>query len=175
MNNIYSQFRVQKDEFFEIDPNSPLTGEQKQSFGGLNYFPVNEGLRFEVPIEKFDQQEEVQIQTNTGEVRTFTRYGRVYFTVDGDEAALTVYANPHGFFIPFVDALAGKETYGAGRYLDPEITPEGKMELDFNLAYNPYCAYNDLYSCPLPPVENRLSVPIKAGEKNFKSDLSYNT
>lgn len=166
--NIYQQFRAQKDQIFESDMHSPLTAEQKQSFDGLNYFPVNHDLRFEAPIDEFDEKEEVQIQTNTGDIRKFTRYGLVHFSVDGEEASLTVYADPNGFFIPFVDGLAGKETYGAGRYLDPEVTDDGKLILDFNLAYNPYCAYNDLYSCPLPPAENRLAVPIKAGEKNFK-------
>ena len=64
--------------------------------------------------------------------------------------------------------MAGKETYGAGRYLDPELNKNGKLIVDFNLAYNPTCAYNELYSCPLPPAENRLSVAILAGEKNYK-------
>jgi len=88
--------------------------------------------------------------------------------VEGEEASLTVYSNEYGFFIPFVDSQAGKVTYGAGRYLDPELKEDGMLILDFNLAYNPYCAYNELYSCPIPPAENRLSVPIKAGEKNYK-------
>ena len=80
---------------------------------------------------------------------------------------MTVYASRHGFFIPFVDAQAGVLTYGAGRYLDPNLLSSGKLLVDFNHAYNPYCAYNDLYSCPLPPFENRLKVAIKAGEKNY--------
>ena len=81
--------------------------------------------------------------------------------------ALTVYANPQGFFLPFVDALAGTETYGAGRYLDPEPLGGGRVLLDFNRAYNPYCAYNEQWSCPITPRENRLAVPIRAGEKLF--------
>ncbi|HEY3290725.1 MAG TPA: DUF1684 domain-containing protein, partial [Anaerolineae bacterium] len=76
----------------------------------------------------------------------------------------------HGFFLPFVDALAGTETYGAGRYLEPEPIPGGQQfQVDFNLAYNPYCAYNDQWSCPLTPAENRLTVPVRAGEKVFHS------
>jgi len=89
------------------------------------------------------------------------------FRVDGQEAELTIYASHHGLFLPFVDALAGTETYGAGRYLDPEVLPNGKFLIDFNLAYNPYCAYNDRWSCPLTPFENRLKAPIRAGEKVF--------
>ncbi|HLE52058.1 MAG TPA: DUF1684 domain-containing protein, partial [Anaerolineales bacterium] len=83
---------------------------------------------------------------------------------------LTVYRDPHGYFLPFADALAGSETYGAGRYLEPEPAGKGKLLVDFNYAYNPYCAYNDQYSCPLTPWENRLKVPIRAGEKVFHEE-----
>jgi uncharacterized protein (DUF1684 family) len=76
-----------------------------------------------------------------------------------------LYKDPHGYFLPFADSMAGKETYGAGRYLEPLALMGGKVLVDFNYAYNPYCAYNDLYSCPLTPWENRLKVPIRAGEK----------
>ncbi len=72
-----------------------------------------------------------------------------------------------GYFLPFVDALAGKETYGAGRYLEPEPLGKGLFLVDFNLAYNPYCAYNDMWSCPISPAENHLKIPIRAGEKLF--------
>jgi uncharacterized protein (DUF1684 family) len=87
--------------------------------------------------------------------------------VEGQPVELTLYKDSHGFFLPFVDSLAGKETYGAGRYLEPEALGEGKFLVDFNLAYNPWCAYSPMYSCPLPPDENRLTVPIRAGEKDF--------
>lgn len=166
--NIYQQFRANKDEFFEFDPHSPLTSEQKHSFKGLNYFPIDEDMVFELEIKKFEDQKKIQMQTSTGDLRTFVRYGQVHFNVGGEGAFLTLYSNENGFFIPFVDAQAGKETYGAGRYLDPELNDDGKLILDFNLAYNPYCAYNELYSCPIPPAENRLSVAIKAGERNYK-------
>ena len=166
--NIYIEFRAQKDEFFEFDPHSPLTPDQKESFFGLKYFPVREDLRFDLEIEKFDSPNTIEMQTSTGDLRPFTRYGRIQFWVDGERTSLTVFASEHGFFIPFVDSQGGKETYGAGRYLDPELNDDGTLNVDFNLAYNPYCAYNDLYSCPIPPVENRLSVAIKAGEMNYK-------
>jgi uncharacterized protein len=93
------------------------------------------------------------------------RYGTFKFNVDGQQAELTLFSDPHGFFLPFADALAGKATYGAGRYLAPKQLPNGKLLVDFNYAYNPYCAYNELFSCPLTPIENRLKVPIRAGEK----------
>lgn len=163
-------FRAQKDDFFENAPHSPLTDEQKESFEGLHYFPENEDLRFELKIDEFEDQDEVQIQTNTGEVQTYKRYGKVEFEVDGKPGSLTVYENENGFFLPFADALAGEETYGAGRYLDPHELPGNRLLLDFNMAYNPYCAYNENWSCPLTPPENRLDIPIRAGEKVFHQD-----
>lgn len=163
-----AEYRRQKDQFFERDPHSPLAPEQKRGFKGMDYFPENPALAFELDIQEFDVQETIQMQTSTGDLRTFTRLGRIEFEAEGQLVHLTVYQSEHGFFLPFVDALAGSETYGAGRYLDPETLPNGKLDVDFNLAYNPYCAYNDLYSCPLPPAENRLPVAIRAGEKSFK-------
>ena len=80
---------------------------------------------------------------------------------------MTLYSSMAGFFLPFVDSLAGQETYPAGRYVEVERLPNGKFQVDFNLAYNPYCAYNDQWSCPLTPAENRLKVAIRAGEKVF--------
>ena len=87
--------------------------------------------------------------------------------VDGQTAELTIFRNQNGFFLPFVDSLAGQETYPAGRYLEPEELPGDRFFVDFNLAYNPLCAYNEMWSCPITPPENRLKVPIRAGEKLF--------
>lgn len=161
-------FRKEKDAYFRENHHSPLLPEQRTSFDGLKYFPENPELRLEVEVEPFEQQEEIRIQTNTGEIQTYTRFGRFEFEVDGEPAALTVFENQNGYFLPFADSQAGKETYGAGRYLEPLPIPGGKFEVDFNLAYNPYCAYNENWSCPLTPPENRLKVPIRAGEKVFE-------
>jgi len=87
--------------------------------------------------------------------------------VEGLPAQLTVYRNELGFFLPFVDSLAGGETYGAGRYLEPTELPDGRFEVDFNFAYNPYCAYNENWSCPITPAENRIKAPVRAGEMSF--------
>jgi len=164
-----SNFRAEKDQFFTSHPQSPLTPEQKREFKGLKYFPENENLHLEVQVEEFENREAVEIQTSTGDVRTYQRFGRFHFTVDGQEASLTIYDTDFGFFLPFVDALANHETYGAGRYLEPELLENGNFLVDFNLAYNPYCAYNEHFSCPLTPWENRIKVPIRAGEKIFKA------
>jgi uncharacterized protein (DUF1684 family) len=162
------RFRREKDEFFRTSPYSPLTEYQQALFTGLRYFPANPLLDLVVEVEEFPEESTIQIQTSTGDVRTYERFGLVRFQVDGVEAALTLYHNEDGFFLPFVDALAGAETYGAGRYLEPERRPDGKFRVDFNLAYNPYCAYNDRWSCPITPAENRIKVPIRAGEMTFE-------
>jgi uncharacterized protein len=160
-------FRAEKDDFFKSHPQSPLTREQKKEFKGLNYFPENDALRLEVQVELLNDQKPMLMQTSTGGVQEYMRYGRFKFQVDGQEAELTVYQSENGFFLPFVDSLAGKETYPAGRYLEPEPLPGNRFLVDFNVAYNPYCAYNEMWSCPITPAENRLKVPVQAGEKLF--------
>lgn len=161
--------RKGKDDFFAHHPQSPLTSVQKQSFHSLSYFPENPTLRLEVELEKVPAGQEITIETSTGDMRTYQRIGLFSFEVDGQPAQLTIFFNEYGYFLPFVDALAGKETYPAGRYLEPEELPGGRFLVDFNLAYNPYCAYNERWSCPLTPPENRLRVPIRAGEKVFEN------
>lgn len=163
-------FRREKDEFFSHDSQSPLTQNQWKSFDGLNYFPENPDLRLELTLEEFPVKEEGAIQTSTGDVQYFQRVGRVQFAVNGELAALTVFSNEHGYFLPFVDSLAGKETYPAGRYIEPKELGGGRLLIDFNYAYNPYCAYNPRWSCPLTPFENRLKVAITAGEKLFHEE-----
>ena len=159
------QFRKSKDAFFASHPQSPLTRQQKRAFHGLAYFPENPALNLVVAVEKFSDPETITMQTSTGDFNEYQRYGTFTFNVDGETARLTIYADPHGFFLPFADSLAGTETYGAGRYLEPSQLPDGRFQVDFNQAYNPYCAYNDSYSCPLTPFENRIKVPVRAGEK----------
>lgn len=163
-----TEFRKEKDAFFSTDHHSPLTHVQKNSFEGLKYFPEVPELSFELEIENYKEQEQIQMQTSTGDLQTYTKFGKIKFQVEEKVAELTVYKSQHGFFLPFVDSQAGEITYGAGRYMDPHILPNGNLQVDFNHAYNPYCAYNENYSCPIPPAENRLDVPIKAGEKNYK-------
>ena len=165
-------FRSGKDHFFATNPHSPLTPQQQQAFRGLRYFPPNADLRLEVSVESFDSAEIIQIPTSTGDFQAYTRYGRFTFNINGQEAALTLYRNEDEFFLPFVDALAGSETYPAGRYLEVEQLTNGKFVVDFNMAYNPYCAYNPYWSCPLTPFENRLKVPIRAGEKIFSEEVA---
>jgi len=169
-----SEFRRQIDDFMAAHPQSPLDDEQRASFTGLAYFETNEELVLEVEVEHFPADEPLlEMETSTGDVRPFRRWGRFSFTVDGQPVSLTIYFDGHGLFLPFKDATNGTESYGAGRYLDnhrpglEQISAE-RIRVDFNFCYNPYCAYSPYYSCPLPPRENWLQVPIRAGEKDFK-------
>lgn len=160
--------RAEKDRFFRASPYSPL--EERASFTGLNYYPPDPAWRFELPLHEAEQVEELTIQTSTGDEQTYYRAGTIEFEVEGQAARLAVYKSPHHdeLFIPFRDATSSQETYGAGRYLEPVELAGGKLLVDFNLAYNPYCAYSEHYSCPLPPLENWLKVPIRAGEKAYE-------
>lgn len=165
--NELERFRAEKDEFFRTDDQSPLSGDQQRGFKGLNYYPDNPSLRLELPLERFPRPENVILATSTGDEREYVQVGQVRFTVNGQEAALQVYEDDYGFFLPFSDTTAPNETYGAGRYLEPHELRSDVLYVDFNLAYNPYCAYNERWSCPLPPSANRLKVRIEAGEKKF--------
>lgn len=163
-----TKYRRNKDKFFKRDPHSPLSAAQKRTFTGLRYYPENPALRFDVAVEPFKEQETVHMQTSTGSIQEYIRYGTFRFEVDGQPATLTVYSSGEGdAFVPFADATSGSETYGAGRYLDLEWHGGNRLHVDFNLAYNPWCAYSPHYSCPFPPGENRLQVPLRAGEKDF--------
>lgn len=159
--------RANKDLFFKQDRHSPLTQRQRDGFEGLSYYPPNLALRFELPLERHETPETITFQTSTGAEQEYENVGEVRFEVEGQTATLQVYEPTEGgeYFLPFRDATSGKETYGAGRYLEPHVIGEDELLVDFNLAYNPYCAYNDAWSCPLPPIPNWLKVPIRAGEK----------
>lgn len=165
-----TKFRQSKDQFFAQDHDAPLTHEQQTEFNGLNYFDENDDLRFRIGPDLIEGDDVIEMQTSTGDATSYQRWGTVSFEVDGQTAKLTLYRHKDGgnIFLPFVDATSGEETYGAGRYLDVEQTHDGEIVVDFNYAYNPYCAYNEQWSCPLTPFENRVQVPIRAGEKNFK-------
>src|SRR5437867_2447002 len=155
------ELRHDKDAWFKSSLDSPLPFGEREHFTGLNYYPENPDLRLIITLEPFAEQEPIRMTTSTGSTQDYLRWGRFHFAVDRQPATLTVYyASWGGYFVPFVDATSGRETYGAGRYLDLEERGDGTFLADFNLAYNPYCAYSEEYSCPIPPAENRLVVPI---------------
>ena len=158
----YDAIRTEKDEFFGGSRSSPIPN--RSGFGGLTYFAPDPSLVFETVVEPGDGAP-VDVATSDGQVRTYHRAGSIAVAPGGREVTLTLYRTPGhpGYFLPFRDGTSGAETYGAGRYLDLE---EGDtVTVDFNLAYHPYCAYSDRYSCALPPAENWLDAPIRAGER----------
>ncbi len=165
------EYRKMKDDFFKKNAQSPLTSEQRKTFKGLNYFLENEALRLTLKLEPYAAPKHIEMQTSKGEVQHYFQVGQIHFPVNSETVALQVYKsedNEGEYFLPFVDATSPKESYGAGRYLEPERVGQDKLLVDFNVAYNPWCAYSEKWSCPYPPAENRLKVRIEAGEKNFE-------
>lgn len=169
--NDLDEFRKDKDELFGKREESPLTQEQKSSFKGLNYFTENSNLIFHaLKIKPLKAEALVQIKTSAGDTQPFKKLGNVSFEVFGKTVNLTVYSSTDGsgLFLPFRDETNKSETYHDGRYVEVDLDNGVISELDFNYAYNPYCAYNDNFRCPITPEENTLPVVIKAGEKKFE-------
>lgn len=167
-----AQFRADKDAFFRTSPQSPIPASERDAFSGLPYYPIDESLVFDdLTLEPYAGDEPVrfEIPTSDGKTRPAERAGVFRFLLGGAEQRLTAYVFEGGstdnVFVPVVDATSGNETYGAGRYLDVEREDDDTYSLDFNLAYHPSCVYDMRFSCPLTPAENRLSVPIRGGER----------
>lgn len=162
-----AQYRANKDEYLRHDPHSPIPAHYRDRFEGLPYFELNPDLVFTVPVSA-GSGAAVTIATSDGADRIYHHAGVVHLTLAGQDVSLGLYDTGHpGFFLPFRDSTSGNETYGAGRYLDLQPNEDGTVTIDFNLAYSPFCAYSDAYSCALPPVENWLTIPIEAGEKTW--------
>lgn len=161
----YEEFRRQKDDFFRAHPHSPIPRPSRADFPGLEYYPPVPELRQRVRLRPGDGSE-VIAATSDGQQRRYTRAAWAPVRVGNESVDLLLLGSQgEGFFLPFRDATSGPETYGAGRYLDIDDPGDGTVVIDFNLANHPYCAYDDVYSCPLPPTENWLTVPIRAGER----------
>jgi uncharacterized protein (DUF1684 family) len=172
--------RARKDAWFRASPSSPLPHETRHDFTGLPYFPVDPALRFvDLTLAPYngDAPSAFQIPTSDGQLRPAHRAGTFDFDHGGVPRRLTAYVLDGGqddsLFVPFLDATSGRETYGAGRYLDMEAELDDTYVLDFNLAYHPYCVYADTYSCPLTPAENRLPIRIEAGERLPEGDGAH--
>ncbi len=169
--------RTMKDNQFRMGRNSPLTAVQRQSFEQLHYFPVDYNYRVNARYVQNPSPALFAIQTSSGKERVYARVGRLDFKINGIGYSLMAYQSLEEvqkrsegghLFVPFTDATSGGKSYGGGRYLDIPLPKDASVNIDFNLAYNPYCAYNSKYSCPIPPRENRLPVEIVAGEQTFK-------
>lgn len=170
------QQRAEKDQDFKADPNSPLLAEDKTDFAGLKYYPIDLNLRFEGSIVRYDSLVPDTIIGTKGDLRPAVKYGYFPFEYRGETYRLQIFKilrdNPayqKYLFLGFTDQTGGTETYGGGRYIDLVENDENHYVIDFNQAYNPWCAYNPNYSCAIPSKENRLSFAVTAGEKNFKA------
>lgn len=162
------QEREQKNLQFKNDPESPIKKEDKVNFSGLKYFPPNEAYLVSATLIPETNPDTFLLMTSTGTDYQVTRAGKLSFTLQGQALELTafLYLEPgkSEYFVPFRDLTSNVSTYGGGRYMDiPAVEP---LMIDFNEAYNPYCAYNETFVCPLPPKENKLNVEILAGELN---------
>lgn len=166
--------RKEKDHNMRTDSDSPFAGDSTDSFKGLNYFPIDAAYRIQARLTSIEQKKTISLPTSDGKQKSYLEYAYAEFEMQGERNKLLILEimdmGPYRgtLFLSFADKTSAKETYGAGRYLDIKKKPGStSVTLDFNEAYNPYCAYNDNFSCPFPPPENLLNIRIEAGEKTY--------
>jgi uncharacterized protein (DUF1684 family) len=161
--------RNEKNEMFKHSDDSPLTDEQLGVFESLTYFPIAEKYKVTADFQKNPREQKIKMAITDGSQREYFVFGNAHFHLEGKELDVVVYKpvkeDSDYLFIPFYDKTSADLTYGGGRYVEPVLLDAGTLEIDFNLAYNPYCAYNHTYRCPIPPQDNNLDVSILAGEK----------
>ena len=169
----WTSWRAARDRLFSEHPQSPLPEESRRAFGGLEYYEYDEDLRVLAEIAGVEPERR-EIGTSDGSAYAFERFAVARFELSGEPLTLECYwllGYGGGIFLPFRDATAGTSTYGAGRYVLDTVkgadlgVQDGRLVLDFNFAYNPSCAYDPRWVCPLAPPANRLSVAIEGGEK----------
>ncbi|APD07843.1 hypothetical protein UJ101_02343 [Flavobacteriaceae bacterium UJ101] len=156
--------------FYNSDQ-SPIKIENRKDFKGLTFFPVDKKYQVEVNFTKIQDGKVLEFQTSSGKIKKYVRYGKIAFEFDGKTNELTLFQkspvdsdHPNHLFLPFNDRTNGVSSYGGGRYIDLNLDDiKDKFLIDFNKTYNPYCAYEDGYSCPIPPSENRLDIGVEAG------------
>lgn len=168
-------FRQQQDSFLRWNEGSPLRNRPPESRKVSRFLP-DPSYRIQAVMDRLPRREPWLLATSTGESRRMLRLGYLDFQLKGKACRLAVFAyeeDPKALFVPFLDSTGGSETYKAGRYLDLRDDGSGKVWIDFNRAYHPYCAYNADYSCPLVPAENRLPLSVRAGESLLRDTLTW--
>ena len=172
------EFRAERDAEFRDPKTSPLETWEVARFTGLKYFKIDPRFKVRANFVRTPKEKKFNMPTSSGMTKVFLKYGELIFKVQNRAYKLGVYQSEalaqterykNFLLIPFTDQTNGKETYGGGRYLDFEIPSSDVVTLDFNLAYNPSCAYSSRFNCPIPPRENRLPTKIQAGEKVYKA------
>jgi len=170
------KFQMELNQSFLDSLKSPLKKEDLKTFKGLNFFPLNENFIVEATFIRTKKEKAFGMKTTTSRTPLYVKYGELHFTMGGKNQKWNVYKNidlskklgyEDYLFLPFSDLTCGEESYIGGRYLDMRIQKGKKWTIDFNKAYNPYCAYNYEYSCPIVPLENDLDIKILAGVKKF--------
>ena len=170
------EFQKKINEEYANPKESPLLADDLSKFQSLDFFPINERAFVTAQFVRTKKEKPFKMKTSTSRTPVYIKYGELTFTLEGKELKLNVYrdielAKKPAFrdhlFLPFSDLTSGKESYIGGRYIDLKIPKGNTIVVDFNMAYNPYCAYNYKYSCPLVPLENDLDVAINAGVKTF--------
>ena len=165
-------WRTMKDQYFREEADSPLTEDQKKEFRGLIYFEENPDFRIIADWHPLNEKDVLTLKTTNDGQRAYWKYGIARFMLNDTPCELLVLKpvdipDQDYLFLPFYDNTSGLTTYGGGRYVEPDLMNSGKILIDFNRAYNPYCAYNKKYRCPIPPLQNNIKVAVEAGEKNF--------
>jgi len=164
-----AEARAEKDAAFLNSPDSPIPPDKKNVLLPLAYYPVDEDYAVPAELEMSPDRSRLQIPTSTGKLRDYERIGTLRFMLKGTPTRLTAFSEVgqpiSRLFVPFADETSGSETYAAGRYLELDPTATGIYVIDFNGAYHPFCYYNTEYDCPYPPAENRLAMPVRAGER----------
>jgi uncharacterized protein (DUF1684 family) len=165
--------RKDKDDYMRNNSESPFA-DSVALFTGLKYFDIDESFRISANLIPIEEKKTITLATSDGLEKRYLPYAYAEFSLKGEKCRLLILEimdmGPFRgtLFLAFADATSAKESYGAGRYLDIKKVPGStSVLLDFNKAYNPYCAYNDNFSCPFPPSENLLKVAIPAGEKVY--------
>ncbi|MEM9917951.1 MAG: DUF1684 domain-containing protein [Bacteroidota bacterium] len=171
------QFQDKLNKQFSNEDTSPLVLEKVPSFEGLDFFDIDPSYVVKAELVRTPNEKPFQMPTYAGKEKTFKKYGELHFKMKGKKRQLNVYQNLRTIamplyrdhlFLPFTDLSNGAQSYGGGRYIDLKIPKEKNIILNFNLAYNPYCAYSDRYNCPIPPKENHLAIAVLAGVKAYQ-------
>jgi len=173
-----SEFQLEMNAKFKDASTSPLTKKGLKKFSGLDFYPISEKFKVKAKLTKTPDAPEFKFPTTTKRVAEYKKYGEVFFTIDGKDLKLDIYKSKvttrgyeNHLFLPFLDNTSGNTSYGGGRFVDVYTTdeqPDGTILIDFNKAYNPYCAYSDRYSCPITPRSNYIAIKVEAGVMAYK-------
>ena len=171
------KYQQQLNKEYADPAESPLTPKDLKKFKSLDFYPVDMAYCVEAKFVRTPNEKPFEMPTTTERKPMYVKFGEVYFKLHGKDCKLDVFQNidlvkkeeyKNHLFLPFTDFTSGNGSYGGGRYIDLQQTESDKIMIDFNTAYNPYCAYNHKYSCPIPPAQNDLQVEVKAGVKAYE-------